>query len=275
MPPSATGWGAEMEARTTVVSSERRLLRFLAPGPASLRPASVAGRLLVEASGRGAVAVEEHVLAALAASGAIRREGFSVTLTAGGAAPVQNPAAPADAFGGRQRELGVVTADTGAGPVAVMANLSESPLAQLVRRKAKDGKPFLAPLEFEAGERLRADYTRGQIMPRLGANWEASVSSGRRADGIADLTDVALAARHRVEAALLAVGPELSGVLVDVCCFLKGLERVESERGWSLRSAKIVLKTGLAALARHYRPPARGPRHALHWGAQDYRPRIA
>jgi hypothetical protein len=117
-------------------------------------------------------------------------------------------------------------------------------------------------------------------MPRLGANWEASVASGRRSGsggGIAGLTDAALAARQRVENAVADVGPELSGVLIDVCCFLKGLEQVEAERRWPVRSAKVVLKTALGALARHYAPPAPSGRRkpVLHWGAEDYRPTIS
>ncbi|MBX3597033.1 MAG: hypothetical protein KF874_05610 [Rhizobiaceae bacterium] len=157
-------------------------------------------------------------------------------------------------------------------------NLNESPLAQIARRKDKQGNPFLAGDEFRAGERLRADYTRGQIMPRLGANWEAAVSprGGGASGGVAELTEAALSARIRVEKALAAVGPELSGVLVDVCCFLKGLETVEAERCWPARSAKLMLKAGLATLARHYEP-AQTRRHErmLHWGAHDYRPSIA
>ncbi len=116
-------------------------------------------------------------------------------------------------------------------------------------------------------------------MPRLGANWQAAVASGRRdggRGGVSDLTDAALAARIRVERALAAVGPELSGVLVDVCCFLKGLETVERERGWPARSARLLLRAGLSALSRHYHPqPEAGRRpQTLHWGADGFRPQI-
>jgi len=92
---------------------------------------------------------------------------------------------------------------------------------------------------------------------------------------MAELTDIALASRMRVERALNAVGPELSGVLIDVCCFLKGLETVERERQWPVRSGKMLLKMGLAMLHRHYNPQlerdCRSP-VILHWGADDYRP---
>ncbi len=165
----------------------------------------------------------------------------------------------------------------------VLATLEESPVASLARRVGRSGKPWLLPHAATAAERLRRDFEIGGLQPRITANWSASVSDGRRSgdnSGLGDLTDMALAARLRFDKAVGAVGPELSGVLIDICCFLKGLETVERERQWPARSAKLVLRLALERLARHYgltaeaagRPGSAGVRH---WGADDYRPEVS
>jgi hypothetical protein len=129
---------------------------------------------------------------------------------------------------------------------------AESPLIWLARRKGRDGRALIEPIQLMAGERLRAEFTRAQLMPRVTANWNAAVADGARGASAAGFTDAVLSARQRVNRALDAVGPEFSGLLLDVCCFLKSLPDVEGERGWPARSGKVVLQLGLDRLARHY-----------------------
>lgn len=268
-------------AAPTPDRAAERLLRFLANGPARLAAASAKGMMLVEAEGRGAIAMASIDLAGAAKAGLVTRVDDRIGLTDLGTVAAARLLAGSDRFQEQHRDIEIVPAEVEGRVCGVAVNRAESPLAQLMRRSTKTGAPFLSQIEYEAGERLRADYTRGQIMPRLGANWVASVSSGRRGGpgGAAELTESALAARQRVERAIEAVGPELAGVLVDICCFLKGLELVERERGWPVRSAKLMLKAGLSGLARHYRMRAAGAGSALppvlHWGAEDYRPTIS
>lgn len=256
-----------------------RILKLLAKGRASCMQAASGDKILLESETGDRIAVASEQLTDLAREGLLRRHGAVVGLTAEGLSAARRQAGETDPFRSQHGDLEVALVDTAAGAQAALINLSESPLGQLVRRRNKTGDPFLTGGEFAAGERLRSDYTRGQIMPRLGANWEASVASSRRGTGgcgLSELTDAALAARQRVDMAIDAVGPELAGVLIDVCCFLKGLERVEVERGWPVRSAKIMLKTALGALVRHYNPGSANGRRSkvLHWGTADYRPKL-
>ena len=165
----------------------------------------------------------------------------------------------------------------------VLKNLAESPVAALARRVGRGNEPWLAAHAVAAAERFRRDFEIGQLQPRVTANWSASINTGRRAEGgagLADLTDMALAARLRFDRAAQAVGPELSGVLIDICCFVKGLALVERERQWPARSAKLVLRLALERLARHYGLTAEatgrsGGDRTRHWGAEDYRPTIS
>lgn len=161
------------------------------------------------------------------------------------------------------------------GVAAVLVNDSESPLAWLARRKGRDGQPMISTHQFLAGEKLRADFTIGHMTPRVTANWSAPTGGQPRGTGNAavEMTDRALSSRQRVNLAMDACGPEFAGLLMDVCCFLRGLEDVERERGWPARSAKIVLQLALNKLARHYGLPreARGPAagQVRTWLAED------
>ncbi len=251
----------------------RRILAYLAKGEAALerngRDAVLTHR------GSALMPIDPSALRDLTMRGLVLRNGSYVGLTATGRRLLADGQDPAGAAADRDREQ--VTIHTPSGPQCAIRNIGESPLAKLHRRKAGDGSRFLTPKEFDAGEKLREDYTKAMAMPRLGANWDSAVSSGKRRagpGGSVHLTEMALAARLRVEKALEAVGPEMSGLLIDVCCFLKGLERVEAERSWPARSAKIVLKTALSILARHYFPVESGRSGIQHWGAQDFRPEL-
>jgi hypothetical protein len=175
----------------------------------------------------------------------------------------------------RARHLDLAEHDlaTPDGAVAVTINAAESPLAWLARRAGRDGRRLIEPAQLLAGERLRAEFTRAQMMPRITANWDAAVADRDRAPSEINATDAVIGARQRVRHALDAAGPEFAGLLVDVCCFLKALTQVETERGWPPRSAKVVLQLGLDRLARHY-GLTRVARGALHpelriWLAED------
>ena len=162
---------------------------------------------------------------------------------------------------------------------SVLANQSESPLLRLFTRKEKSGQAWLDESQFKAGEKLRADFEKANLQPRISANWEASVSSANRGNALNDLSDFALDARMRVESALNEIGPELAEVVLDICCFLKGLETVERERRWPPRSAKLMLRTALSALSRHYgfsqQAVSRRKNAGIKtWSAPDYRPAI-
>ena len=144
--------------------------------------------------------------------------------------------------------------------------------------------PLISETEFMAGERLRSDFHLAHLEPRVTASWNGvGTGSGvkRAAPGVGlELQDHVVAARERVHRALAAVGPELSGILIDVCCHLKGLADSERARSWPQRSAKVILQMALQSLARHYgldrqsRHPNANAHSVRHWGSDDYRPTL-
>lgn len=182
---------------------------------------------------------------------------------------------PEEAHAGQHRTIRVESLVLAEGRQAVRRNLQESPLFPLLRLKEKDGRAFLPEEAVAAGDRLAADFEFAGLQPRITASWQPRLSS--RIKGAppkaADLADDRLAARTRVTRAIEAMGPELSGVALDVCCFGKGLETVERERQWPARSAKLMLRAALLALSRHYTPPPPRPR-PRHWGDEGFRPEM-
>ena len=177
------------------------------------------------------------------------------------------PPTPAiDCYRGQHLDLAERQIATELGRTNVTVDESERPLAWLARRRGRNGRALIEPHQFQAGERMRADFTRAHMMPRTTSNWSSPISSGRRGAGgerAAAFTETMIAARQRVHQALDAAGPEFGGLLLDVCCFLKGLEDIERERAWPSRSAKVVLQLALDRLVRHYGFAAqvRGPAH--------------
>ena len=158
----------------------------------------------------------------------------------------------------------------------------EGPLAWLRRRRNKLGQPFMSEAQIGAAERLASDFWHGGLMPRVTANWSAAAPRSRMrrpTPGIGvEASDAALAARQRFYKALSAVGPELSRILVEVCCHEVGLEAIEQAAKWPQRTARVVLDLALKELARHsgLLPPEQWVSGRMrHWGDGDYRPTLA
>lgn len=172
----------------------------------------------------------------------------------------RRPAGMAEAaapFLAQHREMGErLFADPAGGePAAMAVNLGESPIGWLARRKGADGKPFLAPEEVDAAEKLRADFEAAQIGPSVAQDWRRFLTPGDRLSGTprgSGPGEGSTAARERVTKALSVLGPGLADVALRTCCFLEGLEGCERRLGWSARSGKVVLKLALQRLVEHY-----------------------
>jgi hypothetical protein len=151
-----------------------------------------------------------------------------------------------DPFGAARQELSPYRMMMPDGMRDVTINELESPIVRLRMHG------HLTPVQFEAGERLRQDFTLAGLMPRLCADLTAPISNSARGAKSAPMTEKLIAARQRFRLAMASVGPGLSDLLFDVCCHLKGLEIVEATNAWPVRSAKVVLQIALDRLAAHY-----------------------
>jgi len=254
----------------------RRLLRFvLKVGRARAEP-SGGDCVLVRGEKREFRSAAEIVAGALR-QGWIERDDDGFTATGEGRAALVRMLHPE---AGYQLQHTVSHAEAIAAridPERLRYNDCESPLARLYSRRDPKLGRFLTSHQFAAGERLRADFEKGQLQPRISPRLDHPVASAGRGTRQSELSDFAIDARRRLQAAISALVPDLRGVALDICCFLKGLEQVERERKLPPRSAKLLLRAALSTLADHYgfAGNTRNTARPLHWGAADYRPTIS
>ncbi|MBW8754296.1 MAG: hypothetical protein JF595_09100 [Sphingomonadales bacterium] len=128
----------------------------------------------------------------------------------------------------------------------VTVNLAESPLTWLHARG------HLSDRQFDAGERLRADWERAQLAPSVTMRWDAVRVQGGAGSGLSP-TERQLAAKARFDGAIAAAGPGLADVLWRVVCAGEALPDAERALAWPTRSGKLVLKLALDRVAGFYR----------------------
>lgn len=136
--------------------------------------------------------------------------------------------------------------------VARRANLGQSAVAWLARRRDADGRPWLGAAEVAAAARLGLDAEAAARGPSLTLRWDALPRAGGGSAVRAEPGDLALAAGRRVEAALTACAAARP-MVEAICLRASALQAAERDLGLRRREGKQLLRAGLSALAAHYR----------------------
>ena len=114
----------------------------------------------------------------------------------------------------RERDIG--EPDVAARPRrSVTVNVAESPLGWLLAHG------HVSRRQFEAGERLRSDWERAELSPRVTMSWDAApVARGRGGSAAGpDLNGVQIDAKRRFEQAIQSAGPGPCGhIVADRLC---------------------------------------------------------
>jgi len=261
---------APLLAACEVEREGRRVLRKLMASGAFLAPDGDGFALMTSARARRrTLSVEAHLVCEFLRRDWLRPRGSTpetYRLSDAGEGWYLRAVAENEPFAAQHQLRREASIETAEGRRRVTVNAGESPLDWLRQRRRIDAA------QFEAGERLRRDFTIAQLTPRLGVDLSSPMVLGRR--GLktgAPLSDSVLAAKARFRAAMAAMGPGLSDLLFDVCCHLIGLEDVERAHEWPRRSAKVVLDIALNRLALHYglRMRARAHARTRSWRAEQ------
>lgn len=199
----------------------------------------------------GTLRVPANLVAELKRRDLVRDDGPVLALTAAGRGWSARTARP-DLPGRLLAERALPRDGAGKGVKrarSVTVNLAESPLGWLRSRG------LVSERQFDAGERLRGDWTIAGLGPRVTMRWDAAPQSGnaRGPVGALDPTLAQIAAKRRMEAALDTVGPGLRDIASRVICAGEGMEGAERALGWPARAGRVVLTLALDRLADFYR----------------------
>jgi len=147
------------------------------------------------------------------------------------------------------KEIPIETGTAGERIRSVTVNAAESPLGWLFSRG------LLTRRQFDAGERLRTDWERAQLAPRVTMSWDAAPVAQSRGGPSSrpDLTGAQIDAKKRFSAAFDAAGPGLADILWRVVCAGEGMREAETALGWPARAGKLVLTLALDRVAAYYR----------------------
>ena len=132
---------------------------------------------------------------------------------------------------------------------SVTVNLAESPLGWLLSRD------LITKRQFDAGERLRADWERAQLAPRVTMAWDATPVARGRGGSPPELDPrgAQMDARRRFDEAIESAGTGLADILWRVVCAGEGMREAETALGWPARAGKLVLTFALDRVAGYYR----------------------
>ena len=129
--------------------------------------------------------------------------------------------------------------------------MAESPLGWLFARG------LLTLRQFDAGERLRSDWERAQLAPRITMAWDAAPISSQRGGALSgiDVSGTQIDAKRRFDEAIAHAGSGLADILWRVVCAGEGMREAETALGWPARAGKLVLTLALDRVADYYRIP--------------------